>query len=580
MIKNRHIWRWLFIVLLTSAAFVGLIVRLCALHLGPNEKFRERIARMRAMEQKLVEGRGRIFDRNGAVLAMDLSVQNVWVDPDLINRKGYARFIGSHLARVLRLDPAMVLSKINRADRQFEYVARFVPGDTAGKISEMKLPGVYFEETVQRHYPQGPLMCHVVGFANQEGVGSAGIEQRLDRYLRGSPGLRVGEVDGRRREVFLRRSLEIPAQEGSDVYLTIDSSIQYIVEKALDQAMETNHARAAWAIVQRVKTGEILGMASRPAFDLNRYRDATEENKRNRAISYVYEPGSTFKMAVIAAALNEGAVRTDQIFDCENGVWYYKGRPLHDYRPNGMLSVADIIKKSSNIGAAKVALELGPEKLESYLRKFGYGQKIGIDLPGEEGGIFYRRSRWTDMSPTRIAMGHEIAVTSLQILSTLATIANNGFLMRPYILQRIVDAKGRAILETQPEVLARPIRTDTAATMRGLLARVTEKGGTGARAALKDYKVAGKSGTAQKPVPGGYSDSANIASFVGCLPADDPEVAIIIVVDEPQPEHTGGLVAAPVFRSIAEEIMRYIASRPAGWTETARTKAEGTESGS
>jgi cell division protein FtsI (penicillin-binding protein 3) len=226
------------------------------------------------------------------------------------------------------------------------------------------------------------------------------------------------------------------------------------------------------------------------------------------------------------------------------------------------LSVADVLKKSSNIGAAKIALMLGEDRLEKYLRKFGVGRPTGIELPGEEGGILMPNRTWSKISITRIAMGHEVAVTALQMLNLVSAIANDGFLMRPYLVQRVVDAQGRTIYAAEPEVVSRPINAETSAEMRRLLARVTQKGGTGRRAALEEYTVAGKTGTAQKPGPGGYSDKANMASFVGFLPAEDPELSVIVVVDEPQPLHTGGVVSAPVFRKIAEQVIRYQNSCP------------------
>ena len=558
MIERTHKWRMATVAVLIMGILAGLGVRLAFLHLGPHQHWEDRVVRMRHTERTIPAERGRITDRRGQTLAMDLAMKDVWVDPQVIQEEGHGDFIATHLARILQLDPAVVQSRINREGRRFEYIKRHVHNDTAEQVARMTFRGVHFDEVMTRHYAQGSLMCHVVGFSNLEGVGSAGVEQNLNMYLRGIPGLRLSERDGRRAELYSRRHLDIAPRRGGDVQLTLDQSLQYIMEDALDRGLEEFGGKAAWAIMMKVDTGEILAMASRPHFDLNEYRTTTLEERRNRAISYNYEPGSTFKVAVIAAAFNEGLITPDNIIDCENGMWYYRGRPLRDYRPNGRLSVADVLQKSSNIGAAKIALMMTEAQLESYMRDFGVGRRSGIDLPGEEPGILAPRSQWSAISVTRLAMGHEVAVTALQLLNSVNAIANNGYLMQPYVVKRVTDSDGRVIRQGEPRVISRPIREDTARLMAQLMARVTEEGGTGRAARMEGYRVAGKTGTAQKPIPGGYSDRLNIASFVGFLPADNPQISMIVVVDEPLPLRTGGAVAAPIFRNIAMEAVRYL----------------------
>lgn len=558
MIDSRHNWRLATIALLTTGILAGLGVRLAFLHLGPNEHLAARVVQMRHTERTIPAERGRILDRRGNTLAMDLPVRDVWVDPKVIQEDGHGNFIAAHLARILQLDPAMVLSRIDREGRRYEPIKRRVHHDVAEEIERLRFRGVHYAEGLTRYYAQGSLMAHVVGFSNFEGVGSAGIEQSLNTSLRGIPGLRVSERDGRRDELYSRRSLDIPPRSGNDVHLTLDQSLQYIMEDALDRGLEEYGGVAAWAILMRVRTGEILAMASRPAFDLNDFRASTGEERRNRAISYNYEPGSTFKVQTIAAAFNEGLISPDNIIDCEQGRWRHRGRPLRDYSPHGRLTVADVLQKSSNIGAAKITLMLPEEKLETYLRDFGIGRPAGIDLPGEEGGILAPHSRWSGLSVSRIAMGHEVAVTALQQLNAVNAIANEGRLMRPYVIERITDHKGRVVRRGAPEVLSQPIRPDTARLMTRLMERVTEPEGTGRAAALEGYRVAGKTGTAQKPVAGGYSDRLNIASFVGFLPAENPEISMVVVVDEPVSPRTGGGVAAPIFKEIAQQAVRYL----------------------
>ncbi len=565
MTDRGYILRMVMVVVGLLASWLGLAARLVSLHLGSNQRLRARIEQIHKVEKEILVGRGRILDSRGNILALDLSVKNVIADPQTVLEGGHLKFVGNHLARLLELDPAMVFARINRPGRRYECIKKFVPDDTAGQVKRLQLKGIFFEDASARYYPKSSMFCHVVGFANMEGVGSAGIEQRMDTYLRGRAGLRISQQDGRQVEIYNRRSLEIAPQEGSDVYLTVDQNVQYIVEKALDAAVKEHSAKGAWAIVERVKTGEILAMACRPAYDVNDYRTTPEASMLNRTVGYVYEPGSTFKVAVLSAALNEHTVTPEDVIDCENGMWFYQVRPLRDFHPYGRLSVADVLKKSSNIGAAKIALTLGERNLEKYLRAFGIGKATGIELPGEECGILRNRSKWSSLSISRIPMGHEVGVTSLQMLNMLCAIVNDGFLMKPTLIQRVVDAHGRTIMEFSPEVVSRPISQDTALLMRKLLTRTTEEGGTGTRARVAGYTVGGKTGTAQKVMPdGNYSESANVASFMGFLPAENPEIAIIVVVDEPQPLHTGGVVAAPVFQEIAAQAIRYLDIPPAG----------------
>jgi cell division protein FtsI (penicillin-binding protein 3) len=556
MTEKSHRWRVTLIVAAMSAVWVGLGVRLSHLHLGDHPHLLARIEETRQVSARILVGRGRVLDRNGNVLAADVVTREIAVDPTFMRQHGHPLFTAHQLARLLELDPAAVFARIERPTR-YELLKRQVPDDIAQQIQSMGMPGVRCDEAMTRRYPHAALMAHVIGFANAEGVGSAGIEMRYDRYLRGMPGLREMEVDGRRREVRNRRRLEIPPQPGGDIYLTLDQNLQYFVEQALDAALATNGAVGAWAIVQRVKTGEILAMASRPAFDLNAFNTAPPDHLMNRAIGYVYEPGSIFKIIVYAAALNEGLLRPDEIIDCENGLWFHAGRPLRDFHPYGRLTATDALKKSSNIAAAKIALRLGEDRLYRYLNAFGIGRRTGVELPGEEVGILHPRPRWSKLSITRIPMGHEVAVTGLQMINVLNAIANDGQLMRPRVVDRVTTARGQTIQRTEPEVMGRPIRPDVARTLTEMLVQVTEEG-TGKRARIEGYTVAGKTGTAEKAGLGGYDRRRNLASFIGFLPAERPELSILVTFDEPQHLTQGGQVAAPVFRAIAEKAVRYL----------------------
>jgi len=548
-----------------TAAMLGLGFRLAFLHLGPHDETRRGVQRTCSMSKKLLAGRGRILDCRGGdnILALNLPVHHVCADPSTICKNDSVRETAAELAVLLDLPADKIAVQLNRPERKCEFLRRFTDDETVEAIRAAHIKGIEFRPAVLRHYPHESFLCHVLGFVNHESIGSAGIEQYMDRYLKGSAGIVETRVDALRQELYARRDTHIPALEGADVYLTIDQNLQYIVEKSLDAAMEEHSAKAAWAIVQRVQTGEILAMAGRPAYDLNKFRFSTDESRLNRAIGCVYEPGSTMKGLVFAAALNEGTVTPETVIDCENGAWPHAGKILHDFHSYGELTVADGIKKSSNIMAAKVALGLGRRRFYGYMRAFGLGHSLGIDLPGEENGILHPVRNWSKISCSRLAIGQGVAVTALQMLGIFCTIANDGFLMRPYVVRKVVGRGGNVLLERAPEVLSRPIERETAGIMQHLLHRVTQDGGTGRRARIEGYEVAGKTGTAQKPIGGVYSSEAHVASFVGFLPARDPQIGVIVVVDEPQPLHTGGVVAGPVFKRIACEAVRYLDIPPA-----------------
>lgn len=550
--------RMVVVVAILALAWVGLGTRLCMLHLGDNEYYLTKIQNRRERQQDLLVPRGRVLDCKGNIMALDLTLRRVAVDPHVARRDGHPQFTGFQLARLLELDPAMVFATINRTDTKYVELKKRVPEETVEQLERMNLPGVVCKDFSTRHYPRGHLMSHVVGFANAESVGSAGIEQRMEKYLRGTKGLRMTEVDGDKREVYNRRTLEIEPQPGADIHLTLDQNLQYFVEQALDDGLATNQAKGGWAIVQRVKTGEILAMASRPDYDPNTFNKVEADARLNRAIGYVFEPGSVFKVIVYAAAFNEGILTPDEIFDCENGLWHYAGKPLKDYHPYGRLSAADALKKSSNIAAAKIAIRLGEDRLYRYLKAFGIGTPSGIALPGEEGGILNPLSRWTKLSITRIPMGHEVAVTSMQMLQAVTAIANGGSLMRPLVLKEVTTARGDTVHPQSPQVLSQPIRPETARLMAKLLTKVTEDG-TGKKARVEGYSVAGKTGTAEKPGVGGYDSMRNLASFVGFFPSERPEISIMVTFDEPHGDfRTGGAVAAPVFQAIAAQAARYL----------------------
>jgi cell division protein FtsI (penicillin-binding protein 3) len=560
-----------------ATGFIGLGVRLAFLHLRPSPGTLSRIESGRHLEQETRGPRGRILDRNGNMLAVDIAAKHVCADPKFILENGDIQTICTALSSKLSMDRSEVWNLLNQPDKQYVRIKKFMREEMVSPLRAMNLKGLILEDVPIRDYPKGTLGAHVIGYANYEGVGSAGVEQRMNTQLQGVAGLRISQKDGRRHEIYSRRTVDIDPQPGSDIYLTIDQQIQHFAEVALDNMNAKYHPLASWAIVQNVRTGEILAMASLPTFDPNRFSTAPAEWMRNRAVNYTYEPGSTMKAMIIASALDCGAVRATDVFDCEDGAWFYAGKILHDSHEYGNLTVADIIKKSSNIGAAKVALKMGEQKVYQSLRAFGFSERSGIELPGEDAGIVWRTDRWSKLSITRIAMGHEVLVTSMQMLNAINSIANDGIRMRPTIIRKVVSQSGETLLSSQPEALNRPIRPETAKEMRRLMARVTQPGGTATSAALPGYLVAGKTGTAQKPdlVNGGYARGKYIASFVGFLPVENPAISIIVVADEPQQGgYYGGTVCAPYFREIADQTVRYLRIPPEGFTTEYLTDIE------
>lgn len=558
MNSYRYVWRFAVVFLIVAVTFFGLFYRLAFLHFEPHESVDEKIEQMHRVERPISMGRGKILDRNGHVLAIDLPARDVWIDPSRIKAEKAEREVVSNLSRLLDIEVDELFIKIKNSDKRGVRIKRFVDDDIGSKIEKLGLPGVWTKQVNIRNYPLEDTLCHVLGFINWEGDPGAGIELQYDSSLRGRDGLWVSEKDGRRKILYDRRSLKIAPMPGANIELTIDQNLQEMLANALDRMVEKYSTKGAWAIMERVKTGEILALASRPAYDPNNFRYSKENERKNRAISYVYEPGSTFKPLVVAAALNEDIVSPEDTFFCEEGCWSYKGRLLHDCHDFGELSVTEIVKKSSNVGAAKIALKLGESRLEDYLRRYGLGSQTGIDIPGEEGGILHSKENWSAISATRIAMGHEVGVTALQMLNAICATVNGGYLMRPTVVKSIRDAEGQQIYDYRPEILGRVLSSEASQEMRKIMATVTEKDGTAWRARVPGYLVGGKTGTAQKAVPGGYSHSAHVSSFVGFLPARDPEIAIIVVVDEPQPVHYGGVVAAPVFSEVAEKAVRYL----------------------
>ena len=536
----------------------GLGVKLAYLHLANHSKLK------REYKRTLLELRGRIFDCNGTQfpMAASLPVRLFYLDPQAVKKEHNKRQIAKTVADGLNLKEADVFALFSRTDSRYIKLGISDNDRVFDLLADAKhISGIGSEEHVVRFYPQGRRMSHVLGFVNDMGVGGAGVEQQFDRYLTGVPGFIESELDAGRHEIGDRRKTFIPPIPGSDVYLTLDHNIQYEVETAIKEVVDKFQATSGWAIVERIKTGEILAMASYPDFEPGNYNDETLDVWRNNALAVVYEPGSIMKAITVSAALNEHLVTPDTVIDVGEGVWFYAGKPLRDH-VTGRINVSTALKKSSNIACAKIGLMLGEKKLDAYLRAFSFGGKLGIELPGEEKGILARVKDWDKLKVARVPIGQGVAVTGLQMVNAYSAIANNGLLMRPYLVDKIVSSSGETIFKAKPDVLGRPVRPEVARAVREMLVGVTEEGGTGKHAQVPGYSVAGKTGTAQKSVRGGYSSTDYYASFVGFVPASAPVFCVLVSVERPQPQHTGGFVSAPAFSKIAAKTARYLEVPP------------------
>ena len=434
------------------------------------------------------------------------------------------------------------------------WLKRRVSPREAARVKALSLSGIDSVETERRIYPQGSLAASLLGFADVDARGLEGVEHTYDQYLHGKAARILGERDGLQRTIFVDGSLRRP--DALQVRLTLDAKLQYLAERELGRAVQTSRARAGTVLILDPRTFAILALAQVPTFDPNTPGDSAPAARRNRAISDCYEPGSTLKALLVAAALDSEQVRLQDRIFCEYGGYRVGRHTIHDVHPYGDLSVSQILIKSSNIGAAKIGQRLGKERYYQYLQGFGFGQLTGIDLPGESAGILPALQNWSPIKLVTASFGQGVAVTPLQLASAYAVLANDGVLMRPYLVSEVLNVKGDVVYANSPTRLRQVIRPETAQQMLALLEHVVEPGGTGWRAQIEGFRVAGKTGTSQKVDPrGGYSAKGRIASFVGIVPADRPQLVVLVVIDEPGTAVYGGTVAAPVFRTIARQAL-------------------------
>ena len=605
-VKNRR--RLIVLTSLVAVCFVGLGCRLVDLQWAQHEEF-ARLAEDQHDNFYYREApRGDIRDRRGNLLATSAPVKRVCADPFLL--KGHEAEVAHFLAPLLKTNEMGLLNALSRTHLNaagdpvpvhyvvlrnkvtvedwemihYELTNRFAAVVAGSKLTkkdkeygELKLAwtkAIYPEEDQIRTYPNARLAAHVLGFTGYKNVvargrtnsvpaGVEGIEATFDEKLHGARGWVKTEKTSGKQELFMFREQDVEARPGLNVVLTLDARVQQIVEDELVAPMEKHSPQSVSAIVVRPRTGEILAMATLPTFDPNRSWDAKMDARRNRVIADTFEPGSTFKTVTLAGALNDGIARLADRYDCENGVFYFAGKPLHDAHHYGIMSVEEIIAKSSNIGTAKVAIKLGQERTFKYIWDFGFGQRTGIPLAGESPGILPKVKDWKQIHISRIPIGQGVAATPLQMVMALSAIANGGVLMRPMLVDSLVDDKGQTVVKYQPQALRRIVEERTAKETITALKSVVEIG-TGEKAALENYTVAGKTGTAEKVVAGAYSKEKYYSSFIGFFPAGDPELCIAVSVDEPlkRTGYYGAQVAAPVFKRIAERTANFLNIKP------------------
>ena len=534
-------------------SFVMVVLRLADLMIINHKRLAERAKQQHVKVENVPARRGIIFDRLGREIALNLERESLYGDPESLNLTNEDI---KKLALVVEKEPRVILSKIPEGGR-FAWIERKLGPEAAEKIRALDIKGLGLLPEAKRYYPNGDLASHILGFVGIDNQALEGTELQYDKYLKTAGGKIFLGRDASGRTLSSGVNTEA---KGNNVVLTIDEVLQHITEKELDRAMVKWRAAAASAIVMDPFTGEILALANRPSYDPNRPGSASNSERRNRAITDCYEPGSTFKIVIGAGSLEEKIVRPNSLFDVSRGGIEAGGKTIRDVHKYGVLSFQEVIQKSSNVGSIMVGMKLGKERIYQYAKLLGFGEKTGIDLPGEVSGWMVPPEKWSGTSIGAIPIGQEVAVTPLQVLRAYAAIANGGFLVRPHVVSEVISPDGQALVSFRNREKKRVLSARTAELFKDILKSVVEEGGTGESASVNGNEVAGKTGTAQmtNPLTKRYSKEKYVSSFVGFVPAEDPKLAIIVVVYEPKGQIYGGVVAAPVFRDIADKALSYL----------------------
>jgi cell division protein FtsI (penicillin-binding protein 3) len=533
--------------------FLVICLRLAWLQVVDYGDYTQRAARQQQRSIDVSPVRGSIYDRNGNELAMTVTVDSVFAVPSEV-----PDIHGSSLAlaRALKSDAGEIEDRMH-GSHAFAWVARKIDPAASARVRGLNLRGIYFQKESKRFYPKRELAAQVLGYVGLDDEGLGGMEREFDSKLAGKPGKMLISLDNKRR--WFGRVEKNP-EPGENVVLTLDQTLQYIAERELEKAVAETHAEAGTIVVENPHTGEVLALANRPDFNPNTFSTANPKSFKNRAVSDIYEPGSTFKIVTLAAALEEQLTNPDEVIDCQMGSIELNGRTIHDHKPYGALTVAQVLANSSDVGAIKLALRLGEDRFDRYIRAFGFGSQTGIELPGETRGMTKPPNRWSKVSIGAISMGQEIGVSPLQLIAMASTIANDGVFVPPRIVAGTTPPRStRQLIAYSPPAGRRVISAMTAAQMKHMMEGVVLRG-TGTRAILDGYSSAGKTGTAQKtdPATGRYSKSHYIASFTGFAPVNSPAVSVLVVLDSPVGPHEGGLVAAPVFSRVMQQVLAYM----------------------
>ena len=535
--------------------FCAICLRLVYLQIFQYGEFQQRASRQQQRTVEISPKRGVIYDRAGRELAMSISVDSGFAVPTEIPDLAQTISLITHITKD---DPREVLARC-KASRTFCWIARKASAETAERIKALNLKGIYFEKESKRFYPKRELAAQVLGYVGMDDEGLSGIELEFEEQLRGKPGRMLIQVDARRKN-FNR--IEKQPDPGENIVLTIDQNIQYVAERELETAMEQTRARAGTVVVANPRSGEILALANRPTFNPNLSRRITPEALKDRAVSDVYEPGSTFKVVTISAALEEKITNPNEIFDCQMGSIVVNGMRIRDHKAFGLLPVSDILARSSDVGAIKIALRLGEQRFYKYIRAFGFGEQTGIELPGETRGLAKPLNRWSKVSIGAISMGQEIGITPLQLTALVSTIANDGVWVAPRIVAGRTEPRSTPqMIAFQPGTQRRVLSPLVAAQMKQMMTGVVlNPHGTGRKAILEGYSSAGKTGTAQKVDPGtrGYSRTNYVASFAGFAPVNNPAITVAVILDSAVGLHQGGQIAAPVFQRVAQQVLAYL----------------------
>ena len=505
---------------------------------------------------KLEPKRGTIYDRNLRPLAINLPVYSLFANPKIMTSKDKSRAV-LEISVLLHVSASFIEDRLSKG-KYFVWLMRKVPQSVYTQIKDLKIHGLGFVKESKRFYPNKFLAAHVIGFAGIDNNGLEGLELQYDHYLKGKEGFAQILRDARQRELLIEKNYSAP-QNGFHLVLTIDETIQFIAERALEKGFQKHNAQGATIIVMNPKTGEILAFANRPTYNLEEPSQSNPVNRTNRALAFTYEPGSVFKIVTAAAALQEGVVKESDIIFCENGSYKVGNHILHDHHAEGHLTFQEVIEQSSNIGTTKIAQRLGPQRVYDYAKRFRFGIKTGVDLLGESAGNLKPVSRWSKTSIGAVPIGQEVTVTPLQLVAAISAIANNGIYMKPYVVQYVKDDRDEIIQSFAPQVVDKIITDETDKRLKEILRGVVDRG-TATKAQIKGVTVAGKTGTAQKVVGGTYSHNKFYATFIGFAPVEDPKLACVVVFDEPHPSYYGGTVAAPVFQEVIEDSLKYLSA--------------------